>query len=115
MVGDNPGVKLLAWHSVVALLGTAPPTKCVNHEFSNTQLSERFTRFSVHSPQRVSISTKSDKTNSKNESKNYARTKHQRKSNGWLKLNISYKMHFQNIKNIDAVCNETRSTLNPGV
>ena len=67
MVGDNPGVKSLAWHSVVALLGTAPPTKCLDHKYINTelpQLPERFTRCSVHSPQRVAIKNKSGKTNS---------------------------------------------------
>ena len=97
LVGDNPGVKSLAWHSVVALLGTAPPIKCVNHKFINTQIPERFTRCSVHSLQRVAIRNKSGKT-------------HQRKSNGWPKSHISYKMHRQNIQNIAAVCKETRST-----
>ena len=108
LVGDNPGVKLLAWHSVVALLGTAPPTKCVNHEFSNTQLPEKFTRCSVHSPQRVAIRTKSCKANSRNKPKNDLRTRHrQRKSNGWPRSTISYEMYLQNIA---AVFNQTQST-----
>ncbi|CAL4105532.1 unnamed protein product [Meganyctiphanes norvegica] len=55
LVGDNPGVKSLAWHSVVSLLCNAPPTKCLNHEYVKSQLPSRFTRCSVHSPQRVPI------------------------------------------------------------
>ena len=65
LVGDKPRVNSLAWHSVVYLLGPAPPTKCLNHKFIYTELPERFTRCSVHSPQRVAMRTKSGKTNSK--------------------------------------------------
>ena len=101
----NPGVKSLAWHSVVALL-----TKCVNHKFINTQVTEKFTRCSVHSPQRVAI-RKSGKVNSRNKPKNARRTiLRQRKSNGWPRSTISYEMYLQNIA---AVCNQTQTTCTP--
>ena len=55
IVGDKPGVKSLAWHSVVALLSNAPLNDCISHECIKTPVPENSTQCTVHAPQRVTM------------------------------------------------------------
>ena len=50
IVGDEPGVRTLAYHAIVALISNAPVSSCLKHKYTETSLPEKFNQCAVHAP-----------------------------------------------------------------